>query len=456
MPHPEEPEIAQSQARDVLNAFAAVLRGLDVHDIHNENTRENLEKFLLAAKLFQKTFGKITLSAKYGHLYCGDTDVKTHFSLAEAEKELQRIFTMAELDTIVFDNLYDTEEITRLFLQLSNHVRINIRPKKFQAPFSKIQLNYLDTAEVIAHKTSPQELMKPDHYLLQYFTLAKLVKLHVDEMSTSSPTHLKCLLRQLFEIVRIGQNYPLGLLIMANLDAGIDPVLDQTTRTAILTMAFAQKIGFSAAETVNSGLLAIMYQSSKRFIRKDLFEKAAELTDSDRKEIEKAREALIFEFAKSGNLSFRLLEQLLNLYDVDISEATKRGQVKALDSRILKICNQYIALITPKPFRDGFLPYEALTILQKQAAGATEQLIYQALADLIGYYPIGSLVMLEGNERAVVVNPHGQKRNHPVVRIVETTGHALLRQVDTAVSGQKITAFLDPDKEQVAVSGHLI
>ncbi|MDP6933204.1 MAG: hypothetical protein QGG40_09825, partial [Myxococcota bacterium] len=82
-----------------------------------------------------------------------------------------------------------------------------------------------------------------------------------------------------------------------------------------------------------------------------------------------------------------------------------QGWKPHLYSRMVAICDAYEALVSPRPFRDAFQPDIAIKLLQRQSGSRFDPVLLRLFMDMVGKWPVGSLVELDDGKLGIVVAP---------------------------------------------------
>ena len=87
-------------------------------------------------------------------------------------------------------------------------------------------------------------------------------------------------------------------------------------------------------------------------------------------------------------------------------------------SRIVKIADAYDAFTTIRPYRTRTTPREALAMLREQSRTMFDPDLVEAFCEMMGAYPIGSVVRLASGRLALVVDVHASAPARPLVRVL--------------------------------------
>lgn len=104
-----------------------------------------------------------------------------------------------------------------------------------------------------------------------------------------------------------------------------------------------------------------------------------------------------------------------------------KGKDISMNARIISICDVYEALTHPRPYRDRFIPHEALKMMITSADNDFDTDFLKAFIETVSLYPPGSYVRLNSEELARVVKLNAGLPTRPVVQVI------------ASAKGQKVT-----------------
>ncbi len=145
-----------------------------------------------------------------------------------------------------------------------------------------------------------------------------------------------------------------------------------------------------------------------------------------------------------------------------------RRRRQGLLARIIALTEAYDAAISN--YSKQFLPCspdEAIRQLREAESGAYDRILTRAFVNMMGIFPVATLVILDSGEMGVVVapNPNPKALNRPVVRIIATAegervGEGPIRDLterdpDTGQYRRSIARSTDPARYGIKVSDHV-
>ncbi len=160
---------------------------------------------------------------------------------------------------------------------------------------------------------------------------------------------------------------------------------------------------------------------------------------------ENAARAALSAFPREAPLTVDALRRSLALHDALAPPPEGRGaRPTHLFGRIIAVVLEYNALVTGHDRGPPMLPRDALVQLTSAPGRRTDRALLRAFASLLGDWPIGSCVLLDSGEVAIVLR-HGP--NGPVVRPVVDARGAIVRHgpvVPLEAGGRRATHSVDP------------
>lgn len=128
-------------------------------------------------------------------------------------------------------------------------------------------------------------------------------------------------------------------------------------------------------------------------------------------------------------------------------------------ARILQVADIYVAMTSPRPYRQALMPYSVMVYLLNLAREkAIDPAVLRALLQVHSLFPIGSLVTLSDGSVARVIRRNQNDYMHPIVqRLQDVQGNAVdfedpLQIVDLkAATLEVVEALPTPGKNEIAM-----
>jgi HD-GYP domain-containing protein (c-di-GMP phosphodiesterase class II) len=250
--------------------------------------------------------------------------------------------------------------------------------------------------------------------------------------------------------------------------------LNHSVNVCLLATALGRRLGLSRSELVDLGMAAFFHDLGKTQTPLEILNKPGRLTDDERGIMEKhpfhgaEKLALIKEFRR---LPLRAIHVALEHHiKEDLSgypRYFKKDDVN-LFSKIVKVADVFDAITTRRVYRaKDFTRAQALSLMLEQSGREFNPVILKAFVNMMGVFPIGTLVALTTGELAIVrdLNADPKLVLRPSVKLItDPAGNRIdgptvdLAERDPA-SGRfrrTIATALDPAKYGIEVADYFL
>jgi HD-GYP domain-containing protein (c-di-GMP phosphodiesterase class II) len=248
-----------------------------------------------------------------------------------------------------------------------------------------------------------------------------------------------------------------------------------SVNVCIFSIALGRRLGMTKLQLYELGLAALMHDIGKSRVPIDLLQKTGELTDEEWKWMAAhpwLGVLVLFQFRRQQEeLSYRAMtvcqEHHMKIDLTGYPKAIRPRQVSLL-SKIVSIADGYDAATSRRVYRTEVIaPSAVLEEMRDNPRRGLDQVLVKAFINLLGIYPVGTLVVLDTFELAVVsaANPNPEALSRPIVKIIsDAQGNTISPplQVDLAVpetGGQYARTIIktaDPDRYGITPGDYLI
>ena len=248
-----------------------------------------------------------------------------------------------------------------------------------------------------------------------------------------------------------------------------------SVNVCIFSIALGRRLGMTKIQLYELGLAALMHDIGKSRVPIDLLQKTGELTDEEWKWMAAhpwLGVLVLFQFRRQQEeLSYRAMtvcqEHHMKIDLTGYPKANRPRQVSLL-SKIVSIADGYDAATSRRVYRTEVItPSAVLEEMRDNPRRGLDQVLVKAFINLLGIYPVGTLVVLDTFELAVVsaASPNPEMLSRPIVKIIsDAQGNTISPplQVDLAVpetGGQYARTIIktaDPDRYGITPGDYLI
>ncbi len=236
------------------------------------------------------------------------------------------------------------------------------------------------------------------------------------------------LMHSLFNHIVNNEAFTLGLTSIKNFD---DYTLNHSLNVCVLAIALGRRLGLDKNELTDLGISAFFHDYGKMEIPREILDKPGKLEQSEwllmethpqlgAEKLLRLKETSAVPVGAINVAMEHHIKEDLNGYP-----ALQKKRTISFFSKIVKVCDVFDALTTPRPYREHtYRPDEALATMVQEAGVGFDEIILKVFAQMLGLYPVGSLVRLDTGELAIVFEPNGEpsQSNRPRVRLITDTG----------------------------------
>jgi HD-GYP domain-containing protein (c-di-GMP phosphodiesterase class II) len=248
-----------------------------------------------------------------------------------------------------------------------------------------------------------------------------------------------------------------------------------SVNVCIFSVVLGQKLGFSKAQLYELGLGALFHDIGKMRVNPELTSKTEELTPA---ELEQMRqhpiEGLISLFSMHGfgEVPYRaMLIAYEHHMKVDLTgyPPNERPRNPTMFPRIVAIADGFDAATSKRSYQSlPWRPEDVLHEMRDNPARGYDPLLVKAFINVTGIFPVGTLVILDTYELAVVIsaNPQRELIHQPIVRVIaDSLGLPLaeplvadLAEIDPATGSPRRTIIktTDPERYGIRVADYFV
>ena len=248
-----------------------------------------------------------------------------------------------------------------------------------------------------------------------------------------------------------------------------------SVNVCIFSVIIGQRLALDRLQLYELGLGALFHDVGKQRVDVDIINKPTGLTDEEWGELmEHPTEGLLILFQMQGfaDVPYR---QMLMAYEhhmkTDLSgyPENKRAREPTLFSRIVSVADAFDAGTSVRSYQyEPWPPDAVLQEMRDNPKRGFDTLLVKVLITATGVYPVGTLVILDTHELAVVsqVNPDPELLHRPKVKVIsDPVGLPLAEPVtldladDDPATGAPVRQIIkttDPQKYGIRVSDYLI
>lgn len=467
-----DPKARQKAGLELLTRFHIVDKIAKIYDTRND-------AFQVQGRLLFETLASVlaaeqeaSLRVRHGTLVLNGVRLKFGAGTYGIFKSVIEEFRARNIEAVTFLRGLTLDELYGFMSVFAK------RDRKEEDPFARLQSD-LEAAgiehfeiEKLSAEEAPQGLHQSSARL--FFLSIVHLKESFARDRRNEPLKISTtrrLMQSIYNHIVEDEGFVYGLTNIKNHD---EYTLNHSVNVCLLATALGRRLGLSRAELVDLGMAAFFHDLGKTETPLDILNKPGRLTDAERDIMEQhpfhgaEKLALLKEFRR---LPLRAIHVALEHHiKEDLSgypRYFKKDDIN-LFSKIVKVVDVFDAITTRRVYRArDFTRAEALSLMLEQSGTEFNPVILKAFVNMMGVFPIGTLVALTTGELAIVqdLNPEPRLVLRPSVKLItDPAGNKIDGEIvdlaeQDATTGRfrrTIAAPLDPAKYGIDVSDYFL
>jgi putative nucleotidyltransferase with HDIG domain len=307
-----------------------------------------------------------------------------------------------------------------------------------------------------------------------YFKSISLVKEVIESINQQKALNIRKAKRLMQNAVNAIMQDESTLLGLANIKNYDEYTFNHSVNVAIYAIALGQRIGIPKKHLSHLGMAGLFHDIGKTKIPKEILNKSGKLSSQEWTMMRAhplVGAEIIMRMKEWGELSTRLIDAAFEhhlKYDLTGYPRLTRKRKITLFGRIVTIADFYDALVRPRVYnRFPYVSEKILGLMLERSGKDFDPAIVKVFINMIGIFPLGTLVLLNTNEMGIVsqIQEDSELIDRPKVCLLYYSdgdyrkGKMVdLREMDEGTKDFKrsIVKTLDPNEYNINVAEFLI
>lgn len=381
---------------------------------------------------------------------------------------LIREFKKRGIGKVIFKNII-LSEYMRLFLKAI------IKAGFSDTPYEKIS-DFMEEAHNIGidrlkkikegEQIDDRKIIKKTYFSAVSYTKGVMAKIRAGEKVNIKKA--KRIMETMVDRLLEEEQLLLSMTAIKNYD---EYTYHHSVNVSILSIALGLRLGLSKKMLAELGLVALFHDIGKIEIPEEILNKPSAFTDEEWRIVKRHPVWGLRAILKLRELDNSTMRSSIVAFEhqmnCDFSGYPKVKKYAELDlfSRIVSLADQYDAMTSSRVYsRIAMAPDKALSIMMEGTDKQLDPLLFKFFINMVGVFPIGTLVMLDTKELGLVYESEVVFADRPrILIIIDSTGKrvqgpvvGLTEKDETGKYNRSIVKTLDPNKYNINLAEYLL
>ena len=463
----EERELFKT-GKDLINQLSVVIRTAQVHEPTNVAVISVIERLVATVNLLIHSERVLALELRGEFFYLNDYRIRYSLEFLLNFDYLVREFKKRELGSVIFKDKITSQDI-QMF------VATFISSPFSETPYEVMEEKMLESKNIALQRLKkivenasldPRKMVKKT-----YFNAVSYTRGIINSLKSGEKVNLKKAKRvveTMVDQIIEEEQLLLGMTAIKDYD---EYTYHHSVNVSILSIAVGQRLGLNRKMLTELGMVALFHDIGKMEIPYEVLNKPTNFNEEEWKIIRKHPVWGVKALLKLKKLDDLTIKSVVVTFEhhihYDFSGYPKVKRPVDLDflSRIVCLADQYDAMTSSRVYsRVPMSPDKALSIMLERSGSQLDPLLFKFFINMIGVFPIGTLVMLNTKELGLVYESNQLFASRPrVMIIVDDRGKRVKGNVvdltEKNTEGafiRTITKTMDPNKYKINLAEYML
>ncbi len=419
----------QEQGKSLINQLSVSIRIAQIYDRENSVYIRQMENlFTLISALLEKE-PEINLKSKQGYLFVNEARLKFSFDGYVASKFIMETFRKFGFESLIIEASVSRQELKEfIFILMQENVEgedpfERLQKKLLSSNLQHIRLEKFASDWDLGDDSSPENLKKQAKR--RFFKTISVAQEMVESAKTGrsiNTTKSKRAIQFLIDQLIKNETNLMSLTAIKNFD---EYTFAHSVNVCILSVSLGARLGLSKGKLSELGFAALFHDIGKVRLPLNILNKPGELNEEEWTEVRKhpvfgvktllSKRSIDRFSTRAMVVSF---EHHLKLDHTGYPPLSFKKDLN-LCSRIVTIADVYDSITSGRVYtKTPLTPDEALRKMLQDEGKAFDPVLLKVFINMLGIYPVGSVVILDTGEVGVVMKANPVELSRPEVAII--------------------------------------
>jgi len=409
-------------AKDIINQFSIVLKTSLIHDPGNVAVRTAIEKFSVLINPLIESERTILLELMGEFFYINGSRIRYSLEYLLNFNFLVKEFKRREIGSIIFKNIVEPDDI-QLFLKA--FIDSGFSEEPYETMVSRMSES--DTIGIgrlkkiaVGEDMDRRKIIKKT-----YFNAVSYIKGVITKIRAGEKVNIRKAKRLVETIVDQLLEEEQVLISMTAIKDYDEYTYHHSVNVSVLSIALGQRLGLNKKVLTELGFAALFHDIGKIEIPQDILNKPTSFTEDEWKRIKMHPIWGVMAILKLRSFDSMAIRSVIVAFEhhinIDFSGYPQVRKYKPLDlySKIVCLADQFDAMTSSRVYsRIPMSPDKALSVMMERSGVDLDPLLFKFFINLVGVFPVGTLVMLDTKELGLVYESNAIFADRPRVLII--------------------------------------
>jgi HD-GYP domain-containing protein (c-di-GMP phosphodiesterase class II) len=461
-----------ANTKDIINQLAVIIRTATIHDPGNIAVTSAIDKFVALINPLIESEGEIILELGGEFFYINETRIRYSLEYLPNFDFLIREFKKRGLGSIIFKGSLKAENM-QIFLKAF------ISSVFSQGPFDALteSMAGVDSLSVGKPRKVKDEKVEGGEGDIRrvvkksYFNAVSYTRGVINKIKSGEKVNIKKAKRvveSMVDLILEEEQLLLGMTAIKDYD---EYTYHHSVNVSILSVALGQRLGLSKKMLTELGLVALFHDIGKIEIPSEILNKPSGFTDDEWNMMKKHPFWSVRAILRLRGFDTTSVRAAIVAFEhhmnYDLSGYPKIRKPFELDfySKIISLADQYDGMTSSRIYsRIPMPPDRALSLMMERAGTQLDPILFKFFINMIGVFPVGTLVMLDTKELGLVYQSDAMFLDRPkVLVIINSKGEKvdgyivdLTEKDQNSKFVRTIVKTMDPNKYKINLAEYLL
>ncbi len=416
--------------RGLLLCLYAALRSLKLYPVENETVQKALDELLASAKALLEAEDEIEIRMAGDFIFVNETRLRLELDNYASFSQILSILRTFDIGTLRIGPAVERRD-WQVFLSLllslsarddSEDLLTELQERLTRAEVRSLLVEPRSEEHDLQEDELAREMAKRTYS--QGVAVSKEIVNGVRLGRTASLKKVKRVVQGIVDQVLNNETSLMGLTTLRDYD---EYTFTHSVNVCIFSIALGRKIGLTKHQLYDLGLTALLHDVGKARIPLEILNKTTSLDENEWKVIQDhpwTGALQLFSMRGYDEIPYRaILVAYEHHMKTDLTGYPRSRRLRELGiySKLVAVADGFDAATTRRTYQTiPIQPDEVLREMWENPRRGYDKVMVKALINLLGVYPVGTCVILDTFEVAIVAqaNPDNAYLNRPLLKVV--------------------------------------